>query len=94
MFFQVLDWPAPLTKGLGKMEGPSINSVAMDPDLHYLVALSDKNMVIVWKTEESSWVTPRDFILQTVDGYQMFGICVVRHLIGNVMDYYLPHMWL
>jgi len=43
-----------MRSGLGQMEGPSINSVAMDPELHYLVALSDKNMVIVWKREESS----------------------------------------
>lgn len=31
------------------MKGPSINSVATDPDLQYAVALSDQNMVIVWK---------------------------------------------
>ncbi|XP_070699871.1 leucine-rich repeat and WD repeat-containing protein 1 [Pempheris klunzingeri] len=51
---EVLEWPTPVTKGLGRVEGPSINSVAMDPELHFLVALSDKNMVIVWKREESS----------------------------------------
>ncbi|XP_071362031.1 leucine-rich repeat and WD repeat-containing protein 1 [Trachinotus anak] len=51
---EVLEWPAPVRKGLSQVEGPSINSVAMDPELHYLVALSDKNMVIVWKREESS----------------------------------------
>uniref|UniRef100_A0A8D3E004 Leucine-rich repeat and WD repeat-containing protein 1 n=1 Tax=Scophthalmus maximus TaxID=52904 RepID=A0A8D3E004_SCOMX len=50
----VLEWPTPERKGLGQVEGPSINSVAMDPELHYLVALSDKNMVIVWKREECS----------------------------------------
>ncbi|XP_029303605.1 leucine-rich repeat and WD repeat-containing protein 1 isoform X2 [Cottoperca gobio] len=50
---EVLEWPTPERKGLGQVEGPSINSVAMDPELHYLVALSDKNMVIVWKREES-----------------------------------------
>ncbi|XP_070839492.1 leucine-rich repeat and WD repeat-containing protein 1 [Chaetodon trifascialis] len=49
---EVLEWPTPVRKGLGKVEGPSINSVTMDPELHYLVALSDKNMVIVWKREE------------------------------------------
>ncbi|XP_033954662.1 leucine-rich repeat and WD repeat-containing protein 1 [Pseudochaenichthys georgianus] len=48
---QVLDWPSPMRKGLGGVEGPSINSVAMDPELQYLVALSDKNMVIVWKRD-------------------------------------------
>ncbi|KAM4545796.1 leucine-rich repeat and WD repeat-containing protein 1 isoform 2-T2 [Odontesthes bonariensis] len=51
---EVLEWPSPTRSSLGQMEGPSINSVAMDPELHYLVALSDKNMVIVWKREESS----------------------------------------
>ncbi|XP_040005473.1 leucine-rich repeat and WD repeat-containing protein 1 [Xiphias gladius] len=51
---EVLEWPTPVRKGLSQVEGPSINSVAMDPELHYLVALSDKNMVIVWKREESS----------------------------------------
>lgn len=52
---QVLEWPAPRRKGLGSLEGPSINSVAMDPELTYMVALSDKNMVIIWKKEECSW---------------------------------------
>nr|XP_061818823.1 leucine-rich repeat and WD repeat-containing protein 1-like isoform X3 [Nerophis lumbriciformis] len=51
---EVLQWPAPVCKGLGKVEGPSINSVAMDPDFQYLVALSDKNMVVVWKRIASS----------------------------------------
>ncbi|CAG5870982.1 unnamed protein product [Menidia menidia] len=51
---EVLEWPSPMKSGLGHMEGPSINSVAMDPELQYLVALSDKNMVIIWKREESS----------------------------------------
>ncbi|XP_073335893.1 leucine-rich repeat and WD repeat-containing protein 1 [Pagrus major] len=51
---EVLEWPTPVRKGFGQLEGPSINSVAMDPELQFLVALSDKNMVIVWKREESS----------------------------------------
>ncbi|XP_059207631.1 leucine-rich repeat and WD repeat-containing protein 1 isoform X2 [Centropristis striata] len=51
---EVLEWPTTVKKGLGQLEGPSINSVAMDPELRFLVALSDKNMVIVWKREESS----------------------------------------
>nr|XP_046266288.1 leucine-rich repeat and WD repeat-containing protein 1 isoform X2 [Scatophagus argus] len=51
---EVLEWPAPVRKGFGEVEGPCINSVAMDPELHFLVALSDKNMVIVWKRDESS----------------------------------------
>ncbi|XP_042355464.1 leucine-rich repeat and WD repeat-containing protein 1 isoform X2 [Plectropomus leopardus] len=50
---EVLEWPTPVRKGLGQVEGPSINSVAMDPELQFLVALSDKNMVIVWKREET-----------------------------------------
>ncbi|XP_047462763.1 leucine-rich repeat and WD repeat-containing protein 1 isoform X2 [Mugil cephalus] len=49
---EVLAWPNPTRNGLGHVEGPSINSVAMDPELRYLVALSDKNMVIVWKRQE------------------------------------------
>ncbi|KAM7397535.1 hypothetical protein PAMA_005708 [Pampus argenteus] len=49
---EVLEWPTPVRKGHVQVEGPSINSVAMDPELHYLVALSDKNMVMVWKREE------------------------------------------
>ncbi|KAK9536782.1 hypothetical protein VZT92_006543 [Zoarces viviparus] len=51
---EVLEWPTPVSKDQGQVEGPSINSVAMDPELHFLVALSDKNMVIVWKREASS----------------------------------------
>ncbi|KAF5898332.1 leucine-rich repeat and WD repeat-containing protein 1 isoform X1 [Clarias magur] len=46
---EVLEWPSPVRRGTGPVEGPSINSVAMDPELRYLVALSDKNMVVVWK---------------------------------------------
>ncbi|KAM6970043.1 leucine-rich repeat and WD repeat-containing protein 1 [Aplochiton taeniatus] len=48
---EILEWPSPVKKGGGPVEGPSINSVAMDPELQYLVALSDKNMVLVWKRE-------------------------------------------
>ncbi|KAJ8342923.1 hypothetical protein SKAU_G00328510 [Synaphobranchus kaupii] len=50
---EVLDWPSPVRKGLGPVEGPSINSVTMDPELHYLVALSDKNMAVVWERVQS-----------------------------------------
>ncbi|KAL6098454.1 lrwd1 [Pungitius sinensis] len=50
---EMLEWPTPVRKNHGQVEGPSINSVAMDPELHFLVALSDRNMVIVWKREES-----------------------------------------
>ncbi|KAL2095004.1 hypothetical protein ACEWY4_009723 [Coilia grayii] len=46
---EVLEWPSPVRDGLGPVEGPSINSVVMSQDLRYLVALSDKNMVVVWK---------------------------------------------
>lgn len=35
------------------MKGPSINTVATDPELQYVVALSDQNMVIVWKRAET-----------------------------------------
>ncbi|KAK0148765.1 Leucine-rich repeat and WD repeat-containing protein 1 [Merluccius polli] len=51
---EVLEWPAPLTKASSPVAVPSINSVAMGPGLSYLVALSDKNMVVVWKREDSS----------------------------------------
>lgn len=51
ILFQVLEWPSPVRAGKGALEGPSINSIAMDPDLHYLVALTDKNMAVVWKRE-------------------------------------------
>lgn len=51
---EVLEWPAPLTKALASpVEAPSINSVATGPGLSYLVALSDKNMVVVWKRQDS-----------------------------------------
>ncbi|XP_030602974.1 leucine-rich repeat and WD repeat-containing protein 1 isoform X2 [Archocentrus centrarchus] len=50
---EVLEWPTLVRNGLGQVKGPSINSIATDPELCYLVALSDKNMVIVWKREES-----------------------------------------
>ncbi|KAL6463459.1 hypothetical protein MHYP_G00278500 [Metynnis hypsauchen] len=46
---EVLEWPSLVRPGVGPVEGPTINSVAMDAKLHYLVALSDKNMVVVWK---------------------------------------------
>nr|XP_055056471.1 leucine-rich repeat and WD repeat-containing protein 1 isoform X1 [Misgurnus anguillicaudatus] len=46
---EVLEWPSPVRSGKGPVEGPSINSVAMDPDLRYLVALTDKNMAVVWR---------------------------------------------
>ncbi|XP_051962618.1 leucine-rich repeat and WD repeat-containing protein 1 [Xyrauchen texanus] len=48
---EVLKWPSPVRAGMGAIEGPSINSVAMDPDLRYLVALTDKNMAVVWRRE-------------------------------------------
>lgn len=40
--------------GHGQVEGPSTNSMAIDPELDFLVALSGKNMAIVWKKDESS----------------------------------------
>ncbi|XP_029925685.1 leucine-rich repeat and WD repeat-containing protein 1 isoform X2 [Myripristis murdjan] len=49
---EVLEWPNPVSRG--QVDGPSINSVAVDPELCYLVALSDKNMVVVWKRVDSS----------------------------------------
>uniref|UniRef100_A0A8C8IKZ2 Leucine-rich repeat and WD repeat-containing protein 1 n=1 Tax=Oncorhynchus tshawytscha TaxID=74940 RepID=A0A8C8IKZ2_ONCTS len=51
---EILAWPLPVRNGQGPVEGPPINSVAMDPELRYLVALSDKNMAVVWIRTESS----------------------------------------
>ncbi|CAL9685132.1 unnamed protein product [Knipowitschia caucasica] len=48
---QVVEWPAPHKGSRGPLEGPSINCVTMDPELRYLVALTDRNMVLVWKSE-------------------------------------------
>ncbi|KAL0994469.1 hypothetical protein UPYG_G00122650 [Umbra pygmaea] len=50
---EILEWPSPLRKGQGPVDGPCINSVAMDPNLKYLVALTDKNMAVVWRSTES-----------------------------------------
>ncbi|KAJ8266533.1 hypothetical protein GJAV_G00131530 [Gymnothorax javanicus] len=50
---EILDWPSPVRRGLGPVKGPSINSVTMDPELQYLVALSDKNMIVVWGRVQS-----------------------------------------
>ncbi|XP_055082753.1 leucine-rich repeat and WD repeat-containing protein 1 [Periophthalmus magnuspinnatus] len=50
---QILEWPAPLKNGKTLVEGPSINSVGMDPELKYLVALTNRNMVVVWRREET-----------------------------------------
>ncbi|KAK1157415.1 leucine-rich repeat and WD repeat-containing protein 1 [Acipenser oxyrinchus oxyrinchus] len=46
---QILEWPAPDRKGHGPIAGTSVNSVAMDPELQYLVALTDKNIAAVWR---------------------------------------------
>ncbi|XP_058854303.1 leucine-rich repeat and WD repeat-containing protein 1 isoform X2 [Acipenser ruthenus] len=46
---QILEWPAPNRKGHGPIAGTSVNSVAMDPELQYLVALTDKNIAAVWR---------------------------------------------
>lgn len=46
---EVLEWPSPVRSGVGSIKGASINSVAMDPEFRYLIALSDKNMVVIWK---------------------------------------------
>ncbi|XP_017275394.1 leucine-rich repeat and WD repeat-containing protein 1 isoform X2 [Kryptolebias marmoratus] len=51
---EVLEWPSPMKNGVRQMDGPSINTVSMDPELRYLAALSDKNMVVIWKREELS----------------------------------------
>uniref|UniRef100_A0A8C6S876 Leucine-rich repeat and WD repeat-containing protein 1 n=1 Tax=Neogobius melanostomus TaxID=47308 RepID=A0A8C6S876_9GOBI len=51
---KILEWPAPLRNGSAPLDGPSINAVSTDPELRYLVALTDKNLVLVWKREETS----------------------------------------
>lgn len=103
LFWQVLEWPTPVRKGLGQMEGPSINSVAMDPELHFLVALSDKNMVIVWKREEASWATEEDIEVSLMFLYTDFFVLVgknrwvyqmlvfVRSEINRSIDRWWPH---
>ncbi|TRY66725.1 hypothetical protein DNTS_029723, partial [Danionella cerebrum] len=48
---EVLQWPSPVRAGKGALQGSSINSIAMDPDLQYLVALTEKNMAVIWKRQ-------------------------------------------
>ena len=52
-WFQIVEWPVE-----DKVVGASINSVAMDPDLQYTVALTDKNIVVILKRAEC-WGTGR-----------------------------------
>lgn len=51
---KILSWPSPQRTGHAPLPGPSINAVTTDPELQYLVALTDKNMVLVWKVEETA----------------------------------------
>lgn len=50
----------------------------MDPELHFLVALSDKNMVIVWKREEASWATEEDIEVSLMFLYTDFFVLVEK----------------
>ncbi|XP_075450439.1 leucine-rich repeat and WD repeat-containing protein 1 isoform X1 [Ascaphus truei] len=45
---QILHWPS-LTSKKDKVDGTLINIVAVDPALQYLVALTDKNIIAIWK---------------------------------------------
>ncbi|KAM4796497.1 leucine-rich repeat and WD repeat-containing protein 1 [Rhinophrynus dorsalis] len=45
---KILDWPS-LSSLKEKLEKAVVNTVAVDPTLHYIVALTDKNIVAIWK---------------------------------------------
>ncbi|XP_069471068.1 leucine-rich repeat and WD repeat-containing protein 1 isoform X2 [Ambystoma mexicanum] len=46
---QVLSWPALSSLGAEKVTGTMINDVAVDPSFGYLVYITDKNIVAIWK---------------------------------------------
>ncbi|XP_053313114.1 leucine-rich repeat and WD repeat-containing protein 1 [Spea bombifrons] len=45
---KILHWPS-LTSSKDVVSGPLINNVAVDSALQYLVALTDKNLIAIWK---------------------------------------------
>ncbi|XP_056414729.1 leucine-rich repeat and WD repeat-containing protein 1 [Hyla sarda] len=45
---KIIDWPYPIAKK-EKVEKSVINTVVMDPAMEYLVALTDKNIIAIWK---------------------------------------------
>ncbi|XP_069801439.1 leucine-rich repeat and WD repeat-containing protein 1 [Dendropsophus ebraccatus] len=45
---KVIDWPEPIARK-EKVEKSVINTVVMDPAMEYLVALTDKNIIAIWK---------------------------------------------
>ncbi|KAM5181767.1 leucine-rich repeat and WD repeat-containing protein 1 [Mantella aurantiaca] len=45
---KVINWPAPVSKK-EKMEETVINTVLVNPAKEYLVALTDKNIIVIWK---------------------------------------------
>ncbi|KAM3932853.1 leucine-rich repeat and WD repeat-containing protein 1 [Leptodactylus fuscus] len=45
---KIIDWPFPIARK-EKVGESVINSVIMDPAMEYLVALTDKNIIAVWK---------------------------------------------
>ncbi|XP_063305980.1 leucine-rich repeat and WD repeat-containing protein 1 [Pelobates fuscus] len=45
---KVINWPS-LASANDIVDGSMINTVAVDPTLRYLVALTDKNLIAVWK---------------------------------------------
>ncbi|XP_078535796.1 leucine-rich repeat and WD repeat-containing protein 1 isoform X2 [Lissotriton helveticus] len=48
---QILKWPTLSSVGVGKLKGTMINGVTVDPSFGYLVYITDKNIVAIWKTK-------------------------------------------
>ncbi|KAJ1185258.1 hypothetical protein NDU88_002052 [Pleurodeles waltl] len=46
---QILKWPTLSSVGVGKLKGTMINGVTVDPSFGYLVYITDKNIVAIWK---------------------------------------------
>ncbi|KAM8976615.1 leucine-rich repeat and WD repeat-containing protein 1 isoform 2-T2 [Pelodytes ibericus] len=46
---KILNWPS-LATNKNKVDGSSINTVAVDSTFKYLVALTDRNIIAIWKT--------------------------------------------
>ncbi|XP_043909793.1 leucine-rich repeat and WD repeat-containing protein 1 [Protopterus annectens] len=46
---KILKWPTPKVKGQGDVSGAVINNLCVDSKFIYLVTLTDKNIVIIWK---------------------------------------------
>nr|XP_033778751.1 leucine-rich repeat and WD repeat-containing protein 1 [Geotrypetes seraphini] len=46
---QILNWPSLTIKGQKQVNGIIINNVTVDPAFKYMVALTDQNIVAIWK---------------------------------------------